>query len=145
MFFVLFSHIFWGSSEAILKTLFDESESILFKQFFINFNFDFGVLAQKCLKLWVNGVSKFQFFFLNLFSKVLAGVGVRTSKYPYMAICEVNITIIDIFSNALCQTRTGPYSTGAVWWAASSGLEGFGNFGRLHYRIQEGGHLPYEG
>ena len=38
-----------------------------------------------------------------------------------------------------------PYSTGAVWRAASSGLEGFENFGRLEYRIQEGGHLPYEG
>ena len=38
-----------------------------------------------------------------------------------------------------------PYSTGAVWRAGSSGLEGFGNFGRLQYRIQEGGHLPYEG
>ena len=38
-----------------------------------------------------------------------------------------------------------PYSTGAVWRAASSGLEGFGNFGRLHYRIKEGGHFPYEG
>ena len=25
------------------------------------------------------------------------------------------------------------------------GLEGFGNFGRLHHRIKEGGHLPYEG
>ena len=29
----------------------------------------------------------FQFFFLNLSSKVLAGVGVRTSRYPYMDIC----------------------------------------------------------
>ena len=57
--------------------------------FFINLNFDFGVLAQKCLKPWVNGVLKFQFFFLNLSSKVLAGFGVRTSKYPYMDICEM--------------------------------------------------------
>ena len=32
---------------------------------------------------------KFQFFFLNLSSKVLAGVGVRTSKYPYMDICVI--------------------------------------------------------
>ena len=63
-----------------MKALFDESESILCKQFFINFNFDFGVLAQKCLKLCANGVLKFQFFFLNVSSKVLAGVGVRTSK-----------------------------------------------------------------
>ena len=55
--------------------------------FFINFNFDFGVLAQKCLKPCVNGVLKFQFFFLNLSSKVLVGVIVRTSKYPYMDIC----------------------------------------------------------
>ena len=37
------------------------------------------------------------------------------------------------------------YSTGAVWRANSSGLESFGNFGRFQYRIQEGGHLPYEG
>ena len=41
--------------------------------------------------------------------------------------------------------KLGPNSTGAVWQAASSGLEGFGNFGRLHYRIKEGGHLPHEG
>ena len=32
--------------------------------FFINFNFDFEVLAQKCRKRCVNGVLKFQFFFL---------------------------------------------------------------------------------
>ena len=44
-------------------------------------------MAQKCLKPCVNGVLKLQFFFLNLSSKVPAGVGVRTSKYPYMAIC----------------------------------------------------------
>ena len=37
----------------------------------------------------VNGVLKFQFFFLNLSRKVLAGVGVRTSKYPYMDICAL--------------------------------------------------------
>ena len=64
----------------------DESESILFKPFFIKFNFDFGVLAQKCLKPCVNGALKFQFFFLNLSSKVLASVIVRTSKYTYMDI-----------------------------------------------------------
>ena len=78
------------SSEAILKALFDESESILFQPFFINFNFDFGILARKCLKPCVNGVLKFQFFFLNLSSKVLAGVRVRTSKYPYMDICVLS-------------------------------------------------------
>ena len=88
MFFVLFSNIFWGSFEAILKALFDESESILFKLFLINFNFDFRALAQKCLKPCVNGVLKFQFVFLNLSSKVIAGVWVRTSKYPYMDICD---------------------------------------------------------
>ena len=60
-----------------------------FNSFLIKFNFDFGVLAQKCLRTWVNGVLKFQFFFLNLSSKVLAGVGVRTSKYPYMDICAL--------------------------------------------------------
>ena len=48
---------------------------------FINFNFDFGVL-------------KFQFFFFNLSSKVLAGVRVRTSKYPYMDICEFLVVLI---------------------------------------------------
>ena len=59
MFFVFFRNIFWGSSEAILKALFDESESIILKLFFFfNFNFDFGVLAQKCPKLCVNGVLK---------------------------------------------------------------------------------------
>ena len=49
MFFVLFGNIFLGSSEAILKTFFDESESILFKPVFINFSFDFGVLAKSVL------------------------------------------------------------------------------------------------
>ena len=88
MFFVLFSNIFLRFFRGHLKALFDESERILFKVFFINFNFDFGVLAQKCHKPCVNGVLKFQFFFLNISSKVLAGVGVRTSKYPYMDICD---------------------------------------------------------
>ena len=87
MFFVPFNNIFLRSSEAISKALFDESESILFKPLFINFNFEFGVLAQKCLKPCVNGVLKFKFFFLILSSKVLAGVRVRTFKYPYMDIC----------------------------------------------------------
>ena len=57
--------------------------------FFLNFSFDFEVLPQKCLKPWVNGVLKFQIFFLNLSSKVLGGFGVRTSKYPYMDICAL--------------------------------------------------------
>ena len=52
---------------------------------FINFDLDFGVFAQKCLKPCVNGVLKFKFFFLNL-SSFLAGVRVRTSKYIYMDI-----------------------------------------------------------
>ena len=88
MFFVLFSNIFFWVVRGHFKGTFDEFESILFEQFFKNFNFDFGVLAQKCLKPCVNGVLKFQFFFLNLSSIVLAGVGVRTSKYPYMDICD---------------------------------------------------------
>ena len=71
MFVILFSNIFWGSSEAILKAIFDESESLIFELFFINFNFDFGVLAQKSLKPCVNGILKLQFFFLNLSSKFL--------------------------------------------------------------------------
>ena len=62
--------------------------------FFINFNFDFGVLTQKCLKPCENGVLKFQFFFLNLSSKVLAGVGVRTSKYLYMDICATTLQLV---------------------------------------------------
>ena len=45
------------------------------------------LLAQKCLKTCVNFVLKFHLFFLNLPSKVAAGVRVRTSKYPYMDIC----------------------------------------------------------
>ena len=52
-----------------------------------HFNLDFGFLPQKCLKPCVNGVLKFQFFFLNLSSKLPAGVRVRMSKYPYMDIC----------------------------------------------------------
>ena len=60
--------------------LFDESESILLKPFLINFNLNFRVLAQKCCKPCVNGVLKFKLFFLNLSSKVLAGVIVRTSN-----------------------------------------------------------------
>ena len=67
--------------------LFDESESILFLTVFINLNFNFLVKAQKCLRPCVNGVLKFQFFSPNLSSKVLAGVLVITSKYPYMDIC----------------------------------------------------------
>ena len=39
MFFVLFSNIFLGSSEAILKALFDESESKIFKLFFYKLKF----------------------------------------------------------------------------------------------------------
>ena len=88
MFFILLSYIFWGSSEAILNALFHESESMIFKPFFINLNFDFKVLPQKCLKPCVNGVIKFHFFFLNVFSKIPAGVRVRMSIYPYMDICE---------------------------------------------------------
>ena len=53
----------------------------------MNLNFDIGVLAQKCLKLCVNGVLKFQFFFINLSSKFLPGVRVRMSEYPSMDIC----------------------------------------------------------
>ena len=82
MFLVLFTMFFLGFSEAILKPLFQESETILFKQFLINFYFNFWVYAPECLKTCVNCVF-FQLFFLNLSSKVPAGVRVRTSKYPY--------------------------------------------------------------
>ena len=75
---------------------------------FFNFNFDFRVLAQKCLKPCVNGVIKFQFFFLTLYSKVLAGVWVRASKYPYMDICVHPLTYIL------------PKSTYAPWFTSYS-------------------------
>ena len=52
------------------------------------FNFDFKVLAQKCLKPCVMSVLKLQFVFLNPSSKIPAGVRERTSKYPYMDICD---------------------------------------------------------
>ena len=41
-------------------------------------------------QICVNGVLKFQFFFLILSSKFPAGVKVRTSKYPCMDICELH-------------------------------------------------------
>ena len=63
--------------------------------FFINFYFDFGFLVQKCLKPFVNGVLKFQFFFLNLSSKIPAGVRVRLSKYPYVDICVLESGLPD--------------------------------------------------
>ena len=76
---------FQGSSEAILKAGFHESEPMKFNFFFfINLNFYFRILAQKCLKPCANDVLKFKFFFLNLSSKVSAGVRVRMSKYPYL-------------------------------------------------------------
>ena len=91
MFFVLFSNIFLRVFRG------HYSESILFKLFFFfYFNFDCGVLAQKCPKPCVKcKVLKFQFFFINLSSKVLADVGVRTSKYPYMDICGINFVQSD--------------------------------------------------
>ena len=55
MFFVLFSNIFLRVFRGHFKGTFDESESKLFKPFFINLNFDLGV-------------------FPNLSSKVLAGI-----------------------------------------------------------------------
>ena len=39
-----------------------------------------------------------------------------------------------------CQIRTIVYRR-----RVTGCLKGFENFGRIHYRIQEGGHLPYEG
>ena len=47
---------------------------------------------------------KFQFLFLNLFSKVLAGVIVRTSKYPYMDICVV-VVIATVKKNLFSENR----------------------------------------
>ena len=55
--------------------------------FLINFNFDFGFLAKKYLKPCLNGISKFQFFFLHLSSKFPAGV--RTSQYPYIVLKKI--------------------------------------------------------
>ena len=77
--------------------LFHEFERIIFKPIFINFNFDFGFLAQKLLKPCVNGVLKFQFFFLNLSSKFPAGVRVRTPKYPFKDMCDL---VTQTFSNS---------------------------------------------
>ena len=67
----------------MLKALLHQSESIIFKPLFIKCILDFGVLDQKFPKPCVNGVLKFQFFFLNLSSKFPADVRVRKSKYPY--------------------------------------------------------------
>ena len=58
------------------------------KKILMAFTTKAGPPGQKFLKPCVNGVLKFQFFFLHLSSKVLAGVGVRTLKYPYMDICD---------------------------------------------------------
>ena len=51
-------------------------------------SFDFGFLAQNCLKPCVIGILKLQFLFLNLSSKFPSDVRVRTSQYPYMDICD---------------------------------------------------------
>ena len=72
-----------------MKALFHESESMIFKQFLINFNFDFGFKAQKYLKTYVNDVLQFKFFSLNLSSKFPVGVIIRTSKCPYMDIFDM--------------------------------------------------------
>ena len=90
MFFVLFSNIFLRVFQGHFKGTFWWIWEHNILTVFINFNLDFGVLAQKFLKPCVNGVLKFQFFFLNLSSKFLAGVRVGTSIYPYMDICEMN-------------------------------------------------------
>ena len=47
---------------------------------------------------------------------------------------------IFLYSPTPCQIMTVVYRR-----RVTGRLEGFGNFGRIHYRIQEGGHLPYEG
>ena len=65
-------YFFWGSSKAILKAHFHESESTIFKPFFYKPWFWFWVFSSKCLKQCVNGVLKFQFFFLNLPSKIFS-------------------------------------------------------------------------
>ena len=57
----------------------------------MNLTCDFGFLAQKCPKPYVNGILKFNFFFFNLSSKFPAGVRVRKSKYPYIDICGGDI------------------------------------------------------
>ena len=63
-----------------------------------------------------------------------------------MKACQIlNAISLMISHSALHCGKVGPYSTSAVLRASSSGLEGFGNFGSLHYRSKMGGHLPYEG
>ena len=84
MFFVVFSNISWGSSEAILKALFHESKSIKFKLFFININSDFRFLAQKCLKPCVNDVLRCQLFFLNRSSKWCQSKNVKISLHGHL-------------------------------------------------------------
>ena len=65
-----------------------ETQLVLVSHYHSNIKIKIRLLAQKCLKPCVNGVLKFQLFFLNLFSKFPAGVRVRTSKYPYMDMCD---------------------------------------------------------
>ena len=83
--FRTFLQFFFGFLEAILKQLFQESETILFKHFLLLNKKKLGgmVEALECLRICVICVFKFQLFFLNLFSKVLAGIRVRTLTYPY--------------------------------------------------------------
>ena len=87
-FFVLFSNIFLRVFRGYFKGTFSWILEHNIETVFINFNFDFWVLAQKCVKPCVNGVLKIQFFFHNLSSKIPAAVRVRTSKYPYIDICD---------------------------------------------------------
>ena len=89
MFCILFSNIFFWVFRGYLKGTFSGiwEHNIFFVVVVINFIFDFWL--KKLLKPCVNGVLKFQFFFLNLSSKFPDGVRVRTSKYPYMDICAL--------------------------------------------------------
>ena len=75
----IFLRVFRGHLKGTFSGIWEHN---ILTVFCLNFNFDFGFLAQKFLKPCVNDILKFQFVFLNLSSKFPAGVRVRTSEYP---------------------------------------------------------------
>ena len=104
VFCTFLQYIFEGLLRSFYRHFLMNLRAYYLNSFFINFNFEFRVLAQKCRKPCVNGVLKFQFFFLNLSSKVLAGVGVRTLKYPYMDIYGLSCYIFNVLHFSLKKT-----------------------------------------
>ena len=88
IFWVLFSNIFEGLPRPFQRQFFKNLRVYYLNRFIMNLNFYFWVQAQKSLKTCINCDLKFQLFFLNLSSKFPAVV--RTSKYPYMDICDTD-------------------------------------------------------